>query len=341
MTEPPPSSRSSPPASPPPSSSSRAARALVASHRRELSVGLAYALLLIALLVVAPAFFAPANLRDLLMRAAPLLVAAVGMTVVILARQIDISIGSQFAICGVVAGLLAKAGVAMPLAAAGAVAAGALLGAVNGLLVASLGLPAIVVTLATMVGWREGLRWATEGVWVQGLPDGFQWLGLGQDAGRLVIPALAAVVWALAAWGLRYVAAGRAIYATGSDPEVARLAGIRPRRVVFGAFVLMGALTGLAAVLSVIQFVDVQTNAGVGLELSVIAAVVVGGTAIAGGRGSLAGTLLGVLLLSTAGPALTFLGADAHWDRALQGLIILAAVAVDALGPEARRPRPA
>jgi rhamnose transport system permease protein len=310
----------------------RVVRGIVLTHRRELSVAAAYLALLVALVVVAPAFFELANLRDLLMRAAPLLVAAVGMTVVILARQIDISIGSQFAICGVVAGLLAKAGIAMPLAAAGAVLTGALLGALNGVLVATLGLPAIVVTLATMVGWREGLRWATEGVWVQGLPDGFQWLGLGQDTGRLVIPAIAAVVFILAAWTLRHVAAGRAIYATGSDPEVARLAGIRPRRVLFGVFVLMGALTGLASVLSVIQFVDVQTNAGIGLELSVIAAVVVGGTAIAGGRGTLVGTLLGVLLLSTAGPALTFLGADAHWDRALQGLIILAAVAADAIG---------
>ena len=151
------------------------------THRRELSVAAAYLALLLALVIAAPTFFELANLRDLLMRAAPLLVAAIGMTVVILARQIDISIGSQFAICGVVAGLLAKAGVSMPLAAAGAVLTGALLGALNGVLVATLGLPAIVVTLATMVGWREGLRWATEGVWVQGLPDGFQWLGLGSD----------------------------------------------------------------------------------------------------------------------------------------------------------------
>jgi len=299
---------------------------------RPLSVTAALAALLVLVALRAPAFFAAANLRDLAVAAAPLLIVASGMTLVMLARQIDISIGSQFAICGVVAGLLAKAGLPMPMAAAGAVLAGALLGAVNGLLVATLGLPAIVVTLATMVGWREGLRWATEGVWVQGLPDGFQWLGLGQDTGRIVIPAIAAVVFIVAAWALRNIAAGRAVYATGSDPEVARLAGIRPKRVLFGVFVLMGALTGLAAVLSVIQFVDVQTNAGIGLELSVIAAVVVGGTAIAGGRGTLAGTLLGVMLLSTAGPALTFLGADAHWDRALQGLIILAAVAADAIG---------
>jgi len=188
-----------------------------------------------------------------------------------------------------------------------------------------------------LVGMREALRWATEGVWVQGLPSQFQWLGFGQDIGRLVIPLIALAVWLVVRWGLRHIAAGRAVYATGSNAEAARLVGLRPRRVVFGVFVLMGALTGLAALLSVIQFVDVQTNAGVGFELKVIAAVVVGGTAISGGRGSLAGTLLGVLLLSTAGPALTFLGAAAAWDRALQGLIILLAVAADAMQTRSAR----
>jgi len=307
------------------------------THRRELSVAAAYGVLLAGLAVVAPGFYQPANLRDLLVGAAPVLVAAVGMTPVILARQIDISIGSQFAICAVVAGLLAKAGLAMPIAAAGAVVTGGLLGALNGLLVAGLGLPAIVATLATMVALRETLRWTTEGVWVQGLPAGFQWLGLGQDAGRFAIPVLALLVWAVVGWGLRHLGAGRAVYATGSDAEVARLAGLRPRRVVFGVFVAMGALTGLAALLSAIQFLDVQTNSGVGFELRVIAAVVVGGTSIAGGRGSLAGTLLGVLLLATAGPALTFLGSQAYWDRALQGVIILVAVAADAFGSRGRR----
>jgi rhamnose transport system permease protein len=289
--------------------------------------------LLACLALAAPRFYGPDNLRDVLVAAAPLLVAAVGMTAVILARQIDISIGSQFAICAVVAGMLAKAGLAMPLAVAGAVAVGGLLGALNGFLVAACGLPAIVVTLATMVGLREGLRWATEGVWVQDLPRGFQWMGLGQDAGRFAIPGVALVVWAAVAWAMRHMAAGRAVYAAGSDAEVARLAGLRPRRVVFAVFVAMGALTGLAAVLTAIQFIDVQTNSGVGFELRVIAAVVVGGTSIAGGRGSLVGSLLGVLLLATAGPALTYLGAEAFWDRALQGLIILAAVAADAFSP--------
>jgi ribose/xylose/arabinose/galactoside ABC-type transport system permease subunit len=301
------------------------------THRREISIAAAYLALLVTLAVVAPAFFELAYLRDLLVSAAPVLIAGVGMTLVILARQIDISIGSQFAICAVVAGLLAKEGLPMPVAAVGTIAAGAAIGAANGALVAGAGLPAIVVTLATMVGLRETLRWTTEGVWVRDLPAGFQWMGLGQNAGRVAIPLVAFTIWIVGVLILRHVAAGRAVYATGSDAEVARLAGLRPRRVVFWVFVIMGALTGLAALVSAIQFVDVQTNSGVGFELRVIAAVVVGGTSIAGGRGSLVGSLLGVLLLSTAGPALVFLGTEAYWDRALQGLIILVAVALEAV----------
>jgi rhamnose transport system permease protein len=279
----------------------------------------------------APRFFSAANLADLATGLAPALVAAMGMTLVILARQIDISIGSQFAVCGVVLGLLAKAGLPVPLAALAAVLAGAGLGALNGALVAGLGLPAIVVTLATMVAWREGLRWATEGAWVRGLPDSFQWLGLGQAGGRLLIVGTAALVFAGIAWGLASLRAGRAVYATGSDAEAARLAGLRPRRVVFAVFVAMGALTGLAAVITTVQFIDVQANAGVGLELRIIAAVVVGGVAISGGRGSSTGVLLGVVFLAVLGPALVFLGGKAHWDRALQGAIVLLAVTGEAL----------
>ena len=308
-----------------------AAAALSRSARsRELSLLVALAAILVVLGWRAPRFFSTANLADLATSLAPALVAAIGMTLVILARHIDISIGSQFAVCGVVMGLVAKLGLPVPLAAGSAILAGASLGAMNGALVAGLGLPSIVVTLATMVAWREGLRWATEGAWVRGLPESFQWLGLGQTGGRILIVGTAATVFALFAWGLTSLRAGRSVYATGSDAEAARLLGLRPRRVVFAVFVLMGALAGLAAVLTTIQFIDVQANAGVGLELRIIAAVVVGGVAISGGRGSSLGVLLGVLFLAVLGPALVFLGGKAHWDRALQGAIILVAVASEA-----------
>jgi rhamnose transport system permease protein len=297
---------------------------------RELSLLVALAAILVVLGWRAPRFFSAANLADLATSVAPALVAAMGMALVILARHIDISIGSQFAVCGVVMGLAAKAGLPVPLAAVSALLAGAGLGALNGALVAGLGLPSIVVTLATMVAWREGLRWATEGTWVRGLPESFQWLGLGQTSGRLLIVATAALVFAAIAWGLMSLRAGRSVYATGSDAEAARLLGLRPRRVVFTVFALMGALAGLAAVLTTVQFIDVQPNAGVGLELRIIAAVVVGGVAVSGGRGSSLGVLLGVLFLAVLGPALVFLGGKAHWDRALQGAIILLAVASEA-----------
>ncbi len=140
---------------------------------------------------------------------------------------------------------------------------------------------------------------------------------------------LAVLVFASFAWALRRLGAGRAIYAVGSDAEAARLAGIEPRRVVFGVFVLMGALSGLAALLNAVRFSVVPGNPGIGLELKAIAAVVVGGTAITGGRGTVVGTLIGVALLGTIGTALTFLGINPFWEKAIQGAIILAALASD------------
>lgn len=308
---------------------------MIARHLRELSVAAVYAVLLLALAVAAPSFFRE-QFRASLVASAPVLVAAVGMMLVILARHIDISIGSQFSICGVVAGLLAKQGLPMPLAAAGSLLAGAALGAVNGAFVAGMGLPSIVVTLATMVTLRESLRWAREGEFVRDLPPGFQWFGIGQQAGQWIVLGIALAVFAVFAWGLRYLAAGRSVYATGSDSEAARLAGIRPKRVVFGVFVLMGALTGLASLLNAVRFADVDPNSGTGLELQVIAAVVVGGTAVSGGRGTPLGTLLGVVLLATIGPALVFLHVVPQWEKAIQGVIILAAVASDGLNRQGR-----
>ena len=305
-------------------------------YRRELSVAVAYAVLLLGLAVAAPGFFRPDQLRPLVVSNASKLVAAVGMTLVILCRQIDISIGSIFSICGVVAGLLARSGLPIVLVGLGTLIAGGGLGAINGALVARLGLPSIVVTLATLVIGRESLRYAREGEFVRNLPTSFQWFGAGQSTGQWVAVGIALLVFAAFAWGLRHLAAGRAVYATGSDPEAARLAGIRPRWVVFNVFVVMGALAGLASLLDAVRFPAVDPNAGAGLELQVIAAVVVGGVAVTGGRGSLWGTLIGVALLASIGPALVFLHAKPQWEKAIQGLIILLAVASDALYREKR-----
>jgi rhamnose transport system permease protein len=302
-------------------------------HLREMSVAVAYVLLLASLAFFHRSYF-HAQFRATWVSAAPILVAAVGMTLVILARHIDISIGSQFSVCGTIAGLLAVAGLPMPLVVVGTLAAGAILGAINGGLVAGMGMPSIVVTLATMVVLRGALMWSTDGASVR-FPPGFQWFGISQGMGQTSIVIGALAVFAGFAWALKWLAAGRVVYAVGSDQEAARLAGIRPKRVVFVVFVLMGALTGLAALLNAVQFVMVYPNAGEGLELQVIAAVVVGGTAISGGRGTLMGTLIGVALLATIGPALQFFHLQSQWAKAIQGMIILLAVASDALARRA------
>ena len=290
---------------------------------------IALAAVLLVVLVVAPSFFGAGNLRDLALNNAPVLLVAIGMTLVILVGEIDISVGSQFAVCSVAAGVLAKAGVPIALVPLAGIAVGACMGAVNGFLVGTLGLPSIIVTLAMLVAWRDALRWATEGAWVQGLPANFQWFGLAAGAAQALIVGIALVVLAGSAWALRNLQLGRTLYAVGSDEEAARLAGIEPKRVAFWVFVLMGALVGLAALLNAVRFSVVPSNAGLGLELKAIAAVVVGGAAITGGRGTMIGTLIGAALLGTIGTALTFLGIDPFWEKAIQGAIILAALASD------------
>jgi len=299
---------------------------------RELAIAAVFGLLLVLVGWRAPGFFRADNLRDLLVYGSLLLLPAIGMTVVILTGEIDISIGSQVAVGAVVAGLLAKAGVPTIVLLFLIPVFGGLLGFVNGVLVAYLEIPSIIVTLGTMVGWRAVIRWATEGAWVRDLPDSFVWFGLGQNVGQAVLVLLVAGALALFAWLLSNVAAGRAVYAVGADRETARLVGIRPKRVVCGGFVALGLLTGLYSLLHAVRFLAVQPNSGVGLELQVIACVVVGGTSILGGRGTLVGTLLGVALFGTIGTMLTFLHIDPAWARALQGAVIVLAVALDRLG---------
>src|SRR6185369_415762 len=139
-------------------------------YKREISAAIAFALLLMIVAVVAPSFFNGGNIRDLVINNAPALILAIGMTLVILVGQIDISIGSQFAVCSVAAGVLAKTGMPLPLLLTGVLLIGSLMGALNGALIGQLRLPSIIVTLAMLVLWRDGLRWITEGAWVQDLP---------------------------------------------------------------------------------------------------------------------------------------------------------------------------
>jgi rhamnose transport system permease protein len=297
---------------------------------REITVGGALVALMMALSFFAPNFFQHQPFISRLTSQMPALVAAIGIALVIISRQIDISIGAQFSMCAVIAGVAAASGLPPAVAMAAALAAGATMGAINGVLVAYLGLPSIVVTLATMAIWQEALR-----LWKQGrfldLPPGFQWFGLSQSGGQAVVISLSFLLLILAAWAMKNLSVGRFVYAIGSDAQAARLAGIDPKRTTFGVFVLMGLLAGLGAVLNMVQSPQVQPNCGDGLELKTIAAAVVGGVAISGGRGTPWGVLLGLLLLANVNPALTHFRMDAYWEKSIQGLVILIAVLADGL----------
>jgi rhamnose transport system permease protein len=296
---------------------------------RELPVLLTLALIYAVLALLAPEFFDRKPMMSRFAQEAPVLIVAVGTALVIIARQIDISVGSQFALCGVITGTLAASNTSIAICAVAAIAAGALMGAINGLLVAVFRLPSIVVTLATMVIWRELLRLKQQGQFIN-LPPGYQWFGLPLATGQIVEISVAIALFTVLAWAAEWMSAGRFVYAVGSDAEAARLSGIPPRATTFGVFLLLGILSGLAAFLYALQTPQVDPKSGTGLEMKVIAATVVGGIAVSGGRGRLWGAFFGLLLLTTINPALTHLHVEAYWEKTIQGGIILLAVMADA-----------
>lgn len=306
-------------------------------HSRECTIATCLALLLVMLAIFAPAFFAPQPMLSRLAELAPAAVVTVGMAVVILSRQIDISAGSIFGVCGIAAGQIALLGAPFPLVFCGAIVTGALLGALNGALVAGLGLPSIVVTLATMVVWRDGLRLFQKGRYID-LPQGSQWFGLSQTAGQIVLIVMSLALIIAGAWALKHLSGGRRIYAVGSDAEAARLAGLNPRAVTFAVFVILGVLAGLASGMNLVRSPQVDPKAGMGMELRTIAAAVVGGVAISGGKGSLWGAFLGLILLGTINPALTYFHVESYWERAIQGTVILLAVAGEGLRQRRNEP---
>jgi rhamnose transport system permease protein len=303
--------------------------ALARRHPREAALLAAIVALFLLPLFGVDGFYAAGTFRSLAIDNLPVLLAAAGMTLVIVAGQIDISIGSQFVVGGIAAGLLAKSGLPMPLVVLATLGIGAILGALNGVLVTILRIPAIIATLATMVLLRNGVLRATGGDWIQDLPASFQWFGLPSGSAQLAYLAAAAALFAVFAWAMRCTAAGRAFYAVGCDHEAARRIGLNPSRQVVAAFALLGVATALAALFNFTRYPTIETNAGLGFELKVIAAVVVGGASITGGRGSLFGTLLGVILLGSIGTVFTFLHVDPAWEKAIQGAILLVAVVAD------------
>lgn len=324
----------SPSLSPPPAQKARSSAALALLRSRETSILLVLVLVVVVATLKTSGFLFSANgWRDLLLTPSILLVLAVGQAVVIITRNVDLSVGSVLGLTAYLTGRLFVDHPGLPLLAvvAAAVAVGALLGLVNGLLVALARVPALVITLGTLYVYRGVvLTWAgSDRVNAGDMPDDFLALGTKQVLGLPVLFLVATVVLAVVGVSLRGFRSGRELYAIGSDPAAAELYGLPVRRRVLSVFVLSGALAGLAGVMFAARYGTVSSGAGIGIELEAVAAVVIGGVAIFGGSGTVWGAAVGAVLLVTINRALPIIGIPDFWQRAVVGVLILGAIVLD------------
>ncbi|MFG1906826.1 ABC transporter permease [Kribbella sp. NPDC048928] len=307
----------------------------VVLRARELGIVLALVVLVAVTTISNPRFLSGQSIRDILLNTAILAVLAVGQAVVVITRNIDLSVGSVLGLSAFAVGSLLQGnhGVPVGLALLAGAAVGAVAGAVNGVLVRYGNVPALVVTLGTLYVVR-GITYFWAGgsqINADELPKGFLDFGNAAVAGVPVLVLLAAVVLIVPAVVLRNYRVGRELYAMGSSPQAARLAGIPVGRRTVGAFVVSGGLAGLAGVLFAARFGTIDAAAGTGYELNVVAAVVVGGVAVFGGSGTVWGAALGALLLTTIGSALAVLEINQFWQQAIVGALILLSIGADRL----------
>ena len=303
-------------------------------HSRELSIFVVLVLVVIAATFKSPSFvFSDTGWRDLLLTPAMLLVLAVGQTVVIITRNVDLSVGSVLGVTAFLTGRLFidHPGIPIPLVFVLAVAAGAVLGLINGVLVGYGKVPALVITLGTLYIYRGiVLTWAGSSlISASQMPAGFLNLGTAQILTIPVLFLLAAVIVVAVGYYLQTARSGRELYAVGSDPDAATLYGLPVRRRVIGAFVLSGALAGLAGTIYAARYGTVSADAGTGIELQAVAAAVIGGVAIFGGSGTVWGAAIGAVLLVTINRALPMVGISDFWQQALVGALIIAAIVLD------------
>lgn len=295
-------------------------------RRRQFAIAALIVLLILASGARDAGFFGLGNIKDMAISSSYVILAALGMLAIIITGEIDVSIGAVLAISGAIAGELAKGGHAPVVFVGAAVLAGMALGLVNGLLVVRLRIPAIVATLGTVSVFRGAYILVTRGKWVTGLPPSILAFGRGQILGVPASICIAAVVFLLAAVALRFTRYGRNILCVGSNPSAAHLAGIDVDRTRCSVFVLAGGLVGLASVIFAGLYGSIQSSTGNGLEMTAIAAVVVGGASINGGSGTALGTVLGAVLITMISTVLIFFQVSAYWEQAVHGLLILLAV---------------
>ena len=278
-------------------------------------------------------FLSAQGVKDLLLNATILVLVATGQSLVVITRNVDLSVGSTLGISAFATGTHLQGGGNPVVAVALAVLLGIGFGLLNGLLVSLGQVPALVVTLGTLYIIRgvDSLWVGSRQITAADLPGGFVDFGSGGIGAVPYLALIALAVLVATAYHLKHFGGGRELYALGSDPEAARLAGIPVRGRILAAYTFCGALAGLAGAMYLARFgnVDSGTGTGTGYELTVVSAVVVGGVVFTGGSGSVYGAALGALLLTSVNSVLPALGVSSVWVLAINGTLLVLAIAVD------------
>lgn len=300
---------------------------------RELSIIIFILLLIVIVAIDTPTFLTVENFRNILLNISILVIVALGQMMVIITRGIDLSVSSTI---GLVAMMVSFTVVTFPgMSLVAALLLGMLLGAVlgsfNGIIITAGKVPPIIATLGTLSIYRGMVFLYSGGTWINSfeMPDSYRSLAKAAPLGipNIILFAIAAAI--ITTIFLNYTRPGRDIYAVGSNPDAANVAGIPVQRTLFMVYVISGMLAGLAAVLWASRFESAQTNTALGFELQTVAAAVVGGVNIFGGSGTVIGVILGAFLLGTIDYSLILMQISPFWQLAAQGLLILVAVIVD------------
>ena len=307
---------------------------------REAILALAILILLALIASRFPGFISPLNLANVFTDTSPLIILALGQMVVIVTKCIDLSVAANLALTGMIAAMMNGAGVPLPLILLTVIALGATLGAVNGLLVWKLDIPSIVVTLGTMTIYRGIIFLLTDGKWINAheMTEGFKALPRLIFLGLPIMAWMAVAVIVLTVVLVRRTALGRAFFAVGGNAHAAVYTGISVGRTQMAAFVISGALAGFTGYLWVARYAVAYVDIAGGFELDVVAACVIGGIAIAGGAGTVAGCVMGALFLGIIKNALPVVGISPFWQMAISGAAILIAIAFNSRnqGPKGR-----
>lgn len=300
---------------------------------REMGIIIFILVLVVLVSLRSPYFLSLDNFRDILLNISILAMVALAQTMVIITRGIDLSVSSMIGLTAMMVSFVVVKNPEMSpvLTVLLGMALGVVLGSFNGLIITWGGVPPIIATLGTLSVFRGAVFLYSSGTWINAfeMPANFKVLAKGAPLGLPNLVIIAIVVAVIVYYFLNYTRSGRDIYAVGSNPTAAQMAGIRVQRTIFMVYAIAGLLSGLSGVLWASRFESAQTNTALGFELQTVAASVVGGVNIMGGSGTVPGVLLGALLLGIINNSLTLIRISPFWQLAAQGLLILLAVVVD------------